>query len=724
MDIIEAGHSTKMVALAFTPLVLAGANWAFRGQYLLGAGAFGLGLALQLYANHFQVTYYTFLIMLVWGVVELVNAIRTKEFVGFGKAVGGLALAAVLAIASNATVLWTTQEYQTETQRGKSQLSNSTRPKEGGLDKKYAFDWSYGLGESFTLIAQNCCGGGASQTHQNTQTYEALYPQVAQGMQGMSPDRIRTEADKQISSLFYTGTQPFVGVSIYWGAIFCFLFIAGMFVSEGRAKWSLGIGMVLMLMIAWGKNFFFAPLMFDVFPLFNKFRAVTQALGLGQLLLVAGAGVALQAFLDPSVAKDKKSKGLLYGAGISIVLCLLAMVMCGGAGRGDGDMQPQLRSLLESDRAALARSDAFRSIFLVVGAAGLIWLAINGRLKTWMAVAGIGALTLFDTWTISKRILSADKFETKQEVQQVATNPTPADKKIMADPDPHYRVLDLRGNDPFQNAFTSYYHKSIGGYHAAKLMLFQEMMETYLGAFDQNTPIMAQKNMPLFGMLNVKYILMGDKETDVQPNPFALGNAWFVKEVKVVENADAELAGIGGINPRQTLVIQKAYADAGKIATPQYDSAATINLTSYHPDRMEYTYNAAADQIAVFSEVYYPAEKGWSITVDGQPATMVKGNYILRAAKVPAGSHKLVMEFKPKSFYTGESISLAASLLVLLLFAGGLFLHFRKNGLEDAANLPEEFESNRPVPPARPTATKTEAAKPKLTEKPQPKKKK
>jgi Bacterial membrane protein YfhO len=731
MDILEAGHSTKMIALAYAPMVLAGAIFTFRKSYLLGGGLFGLAFALQILSNHVQITYYTGFILLTLGIIELINALRNSEIFAFGKAAATLVVAAALAVGANATILWTTQEYQSETQRGTSQLANSTRPKEGGLDKKYAFDWSYGVGESFSLVVQNCCGGGASQTHQGTETFDRLFPQVAQGMQGVTPDKARADADRQISGLFYTGSQPFVGVSIYWGAIASFLFLAGFFISEGRKKWFFGVSTLLMLMIAWGKNFFFAPMMFDMFPLFNKFRAVTQALGLGQLTLIAGAAVALQAFFDPSVSNDKKQKALMYGLGLTVVMSLLALVMCGDAGKQDAQLQPELRSLLEADRAALARSDAFRSIILAGLSAGLIWLTYKGRLKTWMAVAGLGALTLFDSWTVAKRILSADKFDTKIEAQATAPQPTEADKAILADTDPHYRVLDLRGNDPFQNAATSHFHKSIGGYHAAKLMLLQEMMETHLGKFDEKTPLMMQKNMPLYGMMNVKYVIMEDSKAGVQINPFALGNAWFVRDVKVVETADAELAEIGNIDPRKTLVVQKKYADLGKITPPQYDSAATIKLTSYNPDRLEYSYTAAADQIAAFSEVYYPAEKGWTLTVDGQPATFVKANYLLRAAKVPAGSHKIVMEFAPKSFYTGEKIALISSALILLLFLGGLFWHFRKNGLSDAANLPEEFEAEQVVSTVKATTTTTTAttetpAKPKakLSEKPQPKNKK
>ena len=707
MDIIEAGHSTKMVALAYAPLILAGAILAFRKEYLLGGGVFALATALQLYANHYQITYYTFIILLVYGIVELVSAIKNKSYLGFGKSAATLVAGLLLGILSNLAALWTTQEYQTESQRGVPNLSKSERPKEGGVDKKYATDWSYGIAESFTLLVQNAAGGGASQSHADTKTFENLRGQIIPRLteQGMTLEKANKEADKQISSLFYTGDQPFVGVSIYWGAIFIFLFILGLVLIEDRKKWWLGVASLVMLMIAWGRNFFFFDIMYEFFPLFNKFRSVTQALGLGQLLVIVLAGMSLQAIFDPSVSREKKFRGLYIAGGIIALLAFLS-TMSGGAGKQDAQMQRELVSMLEEDRIALLRADIFRALVLVGLSAALIWMYLNNRIKSSIVVAGIGILTVLDIWSVAKRILPTSKFETPQEAK-ADFQPQLADKMVVRDTDPHYRVLDLRGGSPFTNAQTSMFHKSVGGYHAAKMMIYQEMIENYLGNFEKGVPILQQKLMPLYGMLNAKYVLVADDTLGVQQNPMALGNAWFVKNVQFVENADAEMAAVGKINPRYDVVIQKKFENIIGTTPPQYDSTASIKLTSYNPDKLEYEYSAKGDQVVVFSEIYYPMEKGWNITIDGQPAQFAKANYILRATKVPSGTHKIVMTFAPKSYYTGETVSTIASAALLLLLIGGLFLYFRKNGMPDVDNLPTDdlvvAEKPKPVVQKPPT---------------------
>lgn len=720
MDIIEAGHSTKMVALAYAPLVIAGSILAFQKKYLLGASVFGFAAALQIYSNHYQITYYTFIILLINALVELGFAIKNKQLMDFGKSAACQLIALIFAVGSNTTSLWTSYEYQSETQRGKTELTKNPDKNTsagGGVTFDYATGWSLGLGESLSLIAQNAYGGGASQTHVGTEIYEKVSPQVLQGIQGVSPDKAKVQADKQISSLFYTGAQPFVGVSIYWGAIFMFFFFTGISLLEGRKKWGLVAATVVMLMIAWGKNFFFYGLMFDFFPLFNKFRAPTQALGLGLLIVIALASMTFQAFFDPSVSAAKKQRSLMIGGGVTALLCLLAMA-AGGAGKQDGQLQAELLSLVKSDRAALARADALRSLFLVAASAGLLWLLIKGSIKSWMAIAGIAILTIGDFWTIAKRVMYAEKFEDKVALAK-NLEAQPADLKIMQDKDPNFRVLDLRGGDPFSNAATSAFHKSVGGYHSAKLMVYQEMIAEHLSDFKKDVPILGQPNMPLYGMLNAKYLILDDSENGVQMNPFALGNAWFVKDLRLVKDADREIEEVGKINPRFEVVMQQKHAETiGATLPPQYDSTATIKMTAYTPDRIDYESSAKTEQLAVFSEVYYPMEKGWNMTIDGQPSKFAKANYCVRAAKIPAGNHKIVFEYRPKAYYTGETISLIASGLLLILLLGGLFIHFRKNGLPDAATVPDALVVEKPAPKTRAVVEKAPSvAKPKMTEK-------
>jgi Bacterial membrane protein YfhO len=687
MDILEAGHSTKMVSLALAPLVLAGSVLAFRKKYILGGVVFGLALGLQIYANHIQIVYYTFIILLIGAIVELVSAFKHSTIGDFTKSALVHIVALILGVSSNATTLWTTQEYASETIRGKSELA--AKAGKNGLDQEYASGWSYGKGESITLLVQNAYGGGASQTHEDTEIYENLKGQILQSMPPNLPkEKGLKQVNQQVSGLFYTGDQPFVGVSIYWGAIYIFLFIMGLYLVEDRKKWWFSVATLVMLMTAWGSNFFFFDIMFNYFPFFNKFRSVSQALGLGQLLLIVLSMFTLQKLFDPSVSQAKKQKGLLIGAGVTALLCFMAM----GAdvvGKNDAQRLGQYAQMIQEDRANLIRSDVFRSLFLIFGAGSLIWLYLNNRLKATYAIIGIAVLTLGDSWTIAKRIIYSEKYETPSEAK-ADLQPNEADKKIMSDPDPHYRVLDLTSGSPFTDPRASNFHKSVGGYHAAKLMRYQEVVEKYLGNFEKGVPVLQQKMMPLYGMLNVKYIMVGEEEAAVQPNPMALGNAWFVKNVKIADNADKELDMIGAINPRYDVVIEKSNMALLNNFTPQYDSTATIKLTSYHPDKMMYESSAKSDQLAVFSEVYYPMEKGWSMTIDGQPATFVKANYIVRAAKIPAGNHKIEMIFAPKSYFAGENISYATSGALIVLFLAGMFFYFKNNGIPDVAQITDE----------------------------------
>ena len=724
MDIIAAGHSTKMVALGYSPGILAGAILAFRGKYVIGGALFALFVALQIYANHYQITYYTFMILGIFGVSELVNAIRTSNFVEFGKGAGALLLGVVLGVSANMTTLWTTLEYQSESTRGKTELSAATKQAiqtknggaassnaDGGLSKDYAFGWSYGIGETMTLLVQNAYGGGSSQNW------------------------VGTDAEQlgQMTGLLYMGKQPFVGVGIYYGAILVFLFVLGMFLVDNRWRWSIFAASLLMIGISWGGNSLIGNLLYDTFPLFNKFRAHTQALGLGQLLFALMAMMALQKFFDPSVSADKKQKAVLFSAGITGVLCILAM-MGDTTGGNDAKMiaqygqqiQQAMPSIKEA-RGAVMKADSLRSLMLILASAAILWVYLKGFItKTWVAVAAIGLLSFGDAWMASRRVIYDGKFQEPAAAQE-ELKPAPVDQMIMKDKDLSFRVLDLRKGSPFENASTSMFHKSVGGYHAAKMMIYQEMRERYLEDFQKDKPILEQKNMPLYGMLNAKYIILSDEMNGIQPNPMSLGNAWFAKNVKVVENADAEIEEVGNINPRYDVVLQKKNAEALGNFTPQYDSTASINLTSYSPDKLEYEYTAQGDQMAVFSEIYYPMEKGWSITIDGQPSKFVKANYILRAAKVPGGKHKIVMEFHPKSYYTGETISLIASAALLLLLGAGLFFYYRKNGLTEVTTLPEDNVVVKEKPAVRVASekAKTVVDKPKtLTEKPNVKKKK
>jgi Bacterial membrane protein YfhO len=722
MDIIAAGHSTKMVALAYAPAVMAGAILAFRGKYLIGASLFALFTALQMYANHYQITYYTFLIVAVLGISELVNAIRGKTPLVFGKAALSLIAGLTFAVLTNLTTIWTTLEYQAESTRGKTELTAASKMAlqtnqgqtassnpDGGLSKSYAFGWSYGIGETMTLLVQNAYGGGASQNMEDVDI-------AKQGLGGA----------------LYMGNQPFVGVAIYYGAIIIFLFVLGIQLVDPRWRWGILAASFLTVAIAWGNNSPVGTLFYDILPLFNKFRAHTQALGLGQLLFSLMAMLALNQFLAPSVSKEKKQRALLIAVGVTAALCIVTMM--GNFANPVADARiaeqikqsspqigaPQMTQIMSSvheARADLAKSDAMRSLMLILAAAALLFVSLRGIVtKSWIIVAGIGILCFGDAWTASRRVIYDEKFQDASKAKE-ETKPAPVDQIIMKDKDLSFRVLDLRRGLPFENANTSMFHKSVGGYHAAKMMIYQELVERYLGSFEPQKPMQEQPNMPLYGMLNAKYVVLGDEMSGLQINPFALGNAWFVKNVKVVDNADQELEELGKINPKNEIVVQKKFADIIGSTTPQYDSTATINMTAYHPDKLEYESSAKTDQLAVFSEIYYPMEKGWNMTIDGQPAKFAKANYVLRASKIPAGNHKIVMEFHPKSYYSGETYSMIASALLLLGFMGGLFYYFRKNGLPETDLLPEQAPVEKVERKATPSVTKPSTA---ASEKPKP----
>ncbi|MFK8103599.1 MAG: hypothetical protein AB8G15_13780 [Saprospiraceae bacterium] len=686
IDLTEAGHSTKMAALALAPAVMAGALLAFRKRYLLGGGLFALFLAMQIYANHLQITFYMFLMLLILGVVELVKAAKENAWGNFTKAVVVLGIGGLLGVASNASRIWTTYEYSKETIRGKSELASNSE-KGDGLTKDYIFDWSHGKLETFTLLIPNFNGGGVSQTFKGTDTYKRLFPNIEQRLiqQGASRIDAKRSAERQVASTFYWGNQPFVGAAIYLGAIVCFLFFLGAFIVKGPLKLWLLIASIFSLTLAWGGNFFLNHFFVDYLPMFNKFRAVTSALGITQLMVVLLGGLGLQQMMNEQVAAKEKERALYFALGITGGLCVIAILLSfvlDMSGKQD-DSLGQLASLVIGDRAAILRADAFRSLFLILASGGILWAYLKGKVKALIAIAILGALAVGDIWLVNKRILYPEKYETPKEAKAVA-QALPVDLEIQKDPDPHFRVLDLARGYPYTNAMTSYHHNSMGGYHAAKLMRYKDLIDRYLGK--------PSENMHILGMLNAKYIIQGQGAgARAARNPRALGNAWFVDNYEIVKDGDAEMAGLANLDPAKKALVQTAYADALKGLSIKKDSTASIRLTSYHPDHMVYEYSAATEQLAVFSEVYYPPSKGWNLYLDGEQIDpFVKADFILRAARLPAGkSRKLEMKFEPQSFYTGELISKIASIFAMLLFAGGLFFYFKNHELRTVSLLAE-----------------------------------
>lgn len=692
-DIAEAGHATKMMALALMPGMYAGALMLLRGKYIIGAAVFGLFVALQVLVNHIQITFYAFLALGILVLIKLWVSIKQGQIKHALIALGLMALAGLAGLAANTSRLWPTYEYSKETIRGKSELS-SNAAKGDGLDKEYAFGWSYGIGESMTLLIPNYYGGGAAQTFKGTETYQRIYGNVLNDLsqRGMQPDEAKRNAEQQVASLFYTGGQPFVGVAIYFGAIICFLFVLGAFLIRSPYKLWLLASALFTLTLAWGGNFFLNELLFDYVPGFNKFRAVSMALGLSQFFAIILAVWGLQELMNNAVSKEKKLKSLYWAAGITGGLVVLGLLMSSGmsfSGKNDENVGPELTALLKKDRASLLRADAMRSLFLILLAAGLIWAYLKSKLKSVIAVSAVAVLAILDIVLVNKRILFDEKFESPTELQ-AGPSPSAVDKQVMQDKDPDFRVLDLRAGNPFTNAHTSYFHKSIGGYHAAKLMKYQELTERYL--------IQPAQHMNILNMLNTKYILQQNESGEVAvPNPGALGNAWFVRDVKLADNADAEMDALKDLDPHTTAIVRKA--DESKLSAwkKDADTTASIKLSAYHPDKMVYEYNSQTPQFAVFSEIYYPPSKGWKVSLDGKPYDdFFKVDYLLRGLVVPAGTHKIEMNFHPESFYKGETISKIFSGLILLLFAAGIVLHFRKEGLPDVTHMEDMPAEEKP----------------------------
>lgn len=659
--VIEAGHNSKVHAMAFMAPVLGSILLAYRGKYLLGAALTALFLSLQIATNHLQITYYLLMIVLLLGLVKLFEAAKQGQLPHFGKATGMLVIGAVIAIGPNISALWTTADYGAETMRGKSELS--TQQESTGLDKEYATRWSYGVSETFTLLIPNFMGGASTASlSENSNVYQELID-----------NRIpRDQAKRIIESMpLYYGTQPFTSGPVYLGAILCFLAVLGLLVFKGMDRWWLLAAFILSIILSWGHNF--APVtdfFFDHVPGYNKFRAVSMTLVIAQVVVPILAVFGLKAILDDEDGKSKIDR-LKIGAGIVGGLCLLFALVptlfFDFTSANDGQLVQAgypdwLVDALVEDRQSMFRSDALRSLGLVAVAAGLIFLTLKGKLKAQMTALAIAVLVLGDLWQVDKRYLKNDDFVSARQNKSLFA-PSQADQRILADPDPNFRVLNTSVST-FNDASTSYHHKSIGGYHGAKLKRYQELIDSCI----------SRNNMEVLNMLNTKYFIMrSDQGPQVQLNPMALGNAWFVDELSLVPNADAELAALNrpGFSARNTAIIDQRFADEVADLALQPDSTATIAFEEYRPNYLKYSYSAAQPRLAVFSEIYFA--NGWNAYLDGDLKPHFRANYVLRAMTLPAGNHTVEFRFEPEVYATGEKYSLAGSILLVLFVGGGLF---------------------------------------------------
>ena len=687
-QIIDAGHSNKAMAIAFFPPILAGIILTFRRQYILGAVLTALFLAIEIRTNHIQMTYYLFIALLIYVGIELYHAIKSKSSKDFIKSFAYLAVASVLAIAVNAGMLWTTYEYSTETIRGKSNLTTDKSEPNNGLDKEYAYQWSQGVGESLTFLVPNAYGGGSGPNlDEKSEVAKAL---VAKGI----PEEQLLPAMQQLSQVglsTYWGDKQFTSGPWYFGAIICFLFIFGLFIVKNRIKWWILSASILCLLLSFGRHLpFLSDLFFNYFPLYNKFRAVESILVIVGFLIPVLAILAVKEVVSQTEEPKKLQKNLLYSlyitGGLLIILIVIPTAFLSFKTQnhglfieqltqitnGDKGFADSIANALVNDRTSLARMDALRSLLFVLIGAGLVWALIKKKMNPQFVFITLAVVILFDLWSIDRRYLNNEKFVEKNVLAQ-QFKPRDVDQLIMRDQS-YYRVLDLSQGNPFSNSVPSYFHKSLGGYHAAKLKRYQEVLDKqFNGAINED----------VLDMLNTKYLITADQngQKEMMKNrSTAAGHAWFVQKVEYVKNADEEMMAISSFDPKNVMVVDQKFKSLIDVKKVGYDGNGFIRLTNYHPDHLTYEYSSGRDALAVFSEMWY--EKGWNAYVDGEKIPYFRANYILRAAQLPGGNHKLEFKFEPSSYYTGETISLIASILLLLSLGYAIFLEVKKKEIK------------------------------------------
>jgi hypothetical protein len=687
-QIIDAGHSNKAMAIAFFPPILAGIILTFRRQYLLGAVLTALFLAIEIRTNHIQMTYYLFIALLIYVGIELYHAIKSKSSKDFIKSFGYLAAASILAIAVNAGMLWTTYEYSTETIRGKSNLTTDKSEPNNGLDRDYAYQWSQGVGESLTFLVPNAYGGASGPNlDEKSEVAKTL------AAKGIPAEQLLPAMQQlgQVGLTTYWGDKQFTSGPWYFGAIICFLFILGLFIVKNRIKWWILSASIVCLVLSFGRHLpFLSDLFFNYFPLYNKFRAVESILVIVGFLIPVLAILAVKEVAFHTEEPKKLQKNLLYSlyitGGLLIILIVLPSAFLSFKTQNHGLFIEQLTQItngdkgfadsiadaLIKDRISLARMDALRSLLFVLIGAGLIWALIKKKMNPQFVFIALAVVVLVDLWSIDRRYLNNEKFVDKTVLAQ-QFKPREVDQLIMRDQS-YYRVLDLSQGNPFSNSVPSYFHKSLGGYHAAKLKRYQEVLDKqFNGAINED----------VLDMLNTKYLITSDqsgqKET-MKNRSTAAGHAWFVQKVEYVKNADEEMMAISSFDPKSVMVVDQKFKSMIDVNKVGYDGNAFIRLTNYHPDRLTYEYSSGRDALAVFSEMWY--EKGWNAYVDGEKIPYFRADYILRAAQLPGGNHKLEFKFEPTSYYTGETISLIASILLLLSLGYAIFLEVKRKEIE------------------------------------------
>lgn len=720
MIIIAAGHIWKVMTLAFIPPTIGGLILCYRGKYLWGAAVTALFTAFQVMSNHMQMTYYFLFVMLFLVIAYFVDAIVRHKLGSWLKATAVLAVAGVLGVAANLPNIYHTYEYAKESMRGKAELTpqpaakgETAQKQTDGLDRDYITMWSYGIDETLTLLVPDYKGGGSQSILdrdgvEDLPGYDDFYQCAGQTQAAMQQANIQAYPP---GVQLYWGDQPFTVGPVYIGAFVCFLFILGLFYVKGPVKWGLLAATLLSLLFAWGKNIGVTDFFIDHLPMYAKFRTVSSALVIAEFTMPLLAVLCLY-----EISRNKqlfnltswkgaplcKRIGLPVASVLTLGLSLLLWVAPGVAGDciSTADMQTfdmmrqagfpadligRYMAAITSMHHAILSADALRSACIIVLGMLVLWAYATDKLKGWMCCSLLALICLADLWQIDKRYLNDDSF-TDETTQSEGFAKSPADARILQDKS-YYRVLNLStGGSPFNETTnaTSYYHHSIGGYHAAKLHRYQDLIDRQLNAEIQHladainnaegdmTRVPGDSVAAVLNMLNTKYIMFGKQANQVIENPYANGNGWFVRQLNFVKNADAEMAALGKLDTKHVAVADEKFRST--LDGTALDSGS-VSLQQYAPNDLKYTVESAKGGLVVFSEIYYP---GWTVTIDGKPAELGRVNYVLRALKVPAGKHEVQMTFRPASITTTNTIAYVALLLVVALFAIAVWRNCRK----------------------------------------------
>ncbi|WP_231562304.1 YfhO family protein [Alistipes sp. ZOR0009] len=649
--IIAVGHNSKMIAIAYLVALIGSIVLAYRRKMWLGVSLAALFLGLELYSGHPQITYYGGFLVFFFLVAEFIRSYKEKIVSQFVKVSAALTISLILGIGANFSHLYLVWDYGKDSIRGKSELTHNQENKTTGLDKDYALAWSYGIAESFNMFIPNLMGGSSVVGLKTDGETAKVLSQVG----------YPADAATQIPS--YWGPQPMTMGPVYIGAVVIFFFILGLFYIKGTSKWWLVGATILSILLAWGSNLlFFSEFFLSYFPMYSKFRTVSMVLVIAEIAVPILAMLALKKMLEPNFNKEEGIHGLKWATGIAggvaLFFALFGGSMFNFLSTNDQQLPKELLGAIATDRAALLSADAWRTFAFVVVAAAASWLLITKKIKSPLFLGAIGLLILVDMIPVNHRYLNEKNWVPAMQAA-VPFTPSQADQAIMKDTT-HYRVLNLSVN-PFNDASTSYFHKSVGGYHAAKMRRYQELIDFHL----------SQNNMAAFNMLNTKYIIVPDQKSQtlqVQVNSGALGNAWFVNEIKMVPNADAEIEALKGFDPKHLAIVDKRFEKELGSFKSSADTAGSIVLTKYKPNYLSYHSNNKTEQLAVFSEIYY--EKGWDAYIDGKLAPYLRANYVLRAMVIPAGEHTVEFKFQPVMFKVGKIVDLACSLTLILLAIG------------------------------------------------------